>query len=73
MGYGAPVPGLRLRFERRPCLRAQILERFPDADGILCSSDMTALSVYKYLAGRGIRVPEEIMLVALTACVWAAL
>lgn len=42
-----------------PC----ILEHFPDTDGILCSSDMTALSVYKYLSGKGIRVPEDIMLV----------
>lgn len=50
-------------FESGLACAPQILERFPDADGILCSSDMTALSVYKYFTGRGIRVPEEIMLV----------
>ena len=50
-------------FESGLACAPHILERFPDTDGILCSSDMTALSVYKYLSGKGIRVPEDIMLV----------
>ena len=50
-------------FESGLACAPKILERFPDTDGILCSSDMTALSVYKYFSGKGIRVPEDIMLV----------
>ena len=50
-------------FESGLACAPHILERFPDTDGILCSSDMTALSVYKYLSSKGIRVPEDIMLV----------
>ncbi len=41
----------------------ELLERFPDVDGILASSDMVALSLYKVLRETGRRVPEDIMIV----------
>lgn len=41
----------------------EILERFPDVDGILATSDMVALSLYKVLTGKGIRIPEDVMVV----------
>lgn len=44
------------------CAR-KILSTFPDADGILASSDMTALSFYKILCQSGRRVPEDVMIV----------
>lgn len=50
-------------FESGLACAPKLLERFPDTDGILCSSDMTALSVYKYFSANGIRVPDDIMLV----------
>lgn len=50
-------------FESGLACAPKLLERFPDTDGILCSSDMTALSVYKYFSANGIRVPADIMLV----------
>lgn len=41
----------------------ELLSRFPDADGILAASDMTALSLYKILYEQGRRVPDEVMIV----------
>ncbi len=41
----------------------EILRLFPNADGILASSDMTALSLYKVLFKRGRRVPDDVMIV----------
>lgn len=41
----------------------KILKQFPNADGILASSDMTALSLYKVLCEEKKRVPDEIMIV----------
>lgn len=41
----------------------ELLERFPNADGILASSDMVALSLYKVLCEQGRRVPDDIMIV----------
>jgi len=41
----------------------ELLNRFPDVDGILASTDMVALSLYKVLCEQGRRVPDEIMIV----------
>ncbi len=41
----------------------ELLERFPHVDGILASSDMVALSLYKVLCERGRRVPDDIMII----------
>ncbi len=41
----------------------ELLQRFPDAEGIFACNDMAALSTYKVLRSRGIRVPEDIQLI----------
>ena len=41
----------------------RIMHDFPDTDGILASSDLTALSAYKVLLGIGKHIPEDVMLV----------
>jgi LacI family transcriptional regulator len=41
----------------------ELLRRFPNVDGILASTDMVALSLYKVLCEQGRRVPDEIMIV----------
>ena len=42
----------------------------PDTDGILCSSDMTALSVYKYLSGKESEYQRISCWWGLTAFAW---
>ena len=42
----------------------KLLEEFPDVDGIIACNDMVAISIYKVLCRRGIRVPEDIMMAA---------
>ena len=41
----------------------ELLERYPDADGILASSDMVAFALYKVLSERGRRIPDDVMIV----------
>jgi DNA-binding LacI/PurR family transcriptional regulator len=41
----------------------ELLRRFPEVDGIMASTDMVALSLYKVLCEQGRRVPDEIMIV----------
>lgn len=41
----------------------QILEKFPDVDGIVASNDMVALAVYKTLVQNKKQVPKDIQLV----------
>ena len=44
-------------------MAARLLELHPDTDGIIAANDMVAISVYKELHRRGIRVPEDIQLI----------
>lgn len=41
----------------------QLLEKYPDTDGIIASNDMVAISVFKVLHKRQILVPEQIQLI----------
>lgn len=41
----------------------ELLERFPEVDGILASTDMMAMSLYKVLCEQGRRVPDDVMIV----------
>ncbi len=41
----------------------EMLERYPDADGIIACNDMVAISAYKVLNRRGISVPEQVQIV----------
>ncbi len=40
-----------------------LLDRYPEADGIIAANDMVALSVYNILTKRNIKVPEDIQLI----------
>ncbi len=41
----------------------ELLMRYPDVDGIIACNDMVAISVYKVLHRKNIRVPEDIQIV----------
>ena len=41
----------------------EMLRRYPDVDGVVAANDMVAISTYKVLRNRGIRVPEDVQLV----------
>ena len=41
----------------------EMLERFPETDGIVATNDMVAISSYKVLRSKCIRVPEDIQIV----------
>ena len=50
-------------FEDGIAKAGELLDRWPDTDGILAANDMVAISVYKVLRKRGYRVPEDIQLI----------
>ena len=39
----------------------ELMEMYPDTNGIVCATDYIAVGAMKYLAEHGIRVPEEVM------------
>ena len=41
----------------------ELIERYPDTDGIIASNDMVAISVYKVLTKKGYRIPQDIQLI----------
>lgn len=41
----------------------QLLEQYPDVDGIIAANDMVAISAYKVLHKHGKRVPEDVQLI----------
>lgn len=41
----------------------EILEKFPQTDGIIAANDMVAISVYKVLIRKGYRIPQDIQLI----------
>ena len=41
----------------------EMLEKYPDVDGVMASNDMVALSTYKVLHRKGIQVPEQVQLI----------
>lgn len=40
----------------------ELIEQYPDVDGILACNDMAAIATYKVLQSKGYRVPEDIQL-----------
>lgn len=50
-------------FQAGLAMTEELLERFPDVDGIIACNDIVAISVYKTLHKRGIAVPEQIQLI----------
>lgn len=41
----------------------EVLEKYPDVDGIIATNDMVAISVYKVLRQKGYRVPEDVQII----------
>ena len=50
-------------FEEGMKVTEEILETFKDVDGIIACNDMVAISAYKVLHKRGIKVPEQIQII----------
>lgn len=50
-------------FHQGPQMVEELLQKYPDVDGIIACNDMVAISIYKMLSRRGIRVPEDIQLI----------
>lgn len=40
----------------------EVLNKYPDVDGILACNDMVAIATYKILLNKGIRVPEDVQI-----------
>lgn len=41
----------------------ELLQKYPDADGIIATNDIVAISVYKILKNAGVRVPEDVQII----------
>ena len=50
-------------FDQGIAMTEELLERFPDVDGIIACNDIVAISTYKVLHKRNISVPETIQLI----------
>ena len=50
-------------FNQGITMTEELLERFPDVDGIIACNDIVAISTYKVLHKRNISVPEKIQLI----------
>jgi len=50
-------------FNQGIAMTEELLERFPDVDGIIACNDIVAISTYKVLHKRNISVPEKIQLI----------
>ena len=64
-GNGIPERYVDTRYSFESGIKAayEMLERFPETDGIVAANDMVAISSYKVLRSKGIRVPEDIQIV----------
>ena len=60
-------------FDQGLAMTEELLERFPDVDGIIACNDIVAISTYKVLHKRNISVPETIQLVGFDDISFAAL
>lgn len=60
-------------FDKGIAMTEELLERFPDVDGIIACNDIVALSTYKVLFKKRISVPEKIQLVGFDDISFSAL
>ena len=51
----------------------QMLEQYPDVDGIVACNDVVALSIYKILHRRNISVPDQVQLIGFDDISWSSL
>ena len=50
-------------FEAGTRAAKKMLEKYPDADGVVAANDMVAMSVYKQLTAAGKKVPKDVQIV----------
>ncbi len=50
-------------YEEGLAVAKALLEKYPDADGILACNDMVAIATYKVLQEKGMRVPDDVQLI----------
>ena len=60
-------------FNQGMAMTEELLERFPDVDGIIACNDIVAISTYKVLHKRGISVPEKVQLIGFDDISFASL
>jgi len=60
-------------FDQGIAMTEELLERFPDVDGIIACNDIVAISTYKVLHKHSISVPEKIQLIGFDDISFAAL
>lgn len=60
-------------YERGLDAAEELLEKYPDVDGIVASNDMVAMSTYKVLHRKGIQVPEQVQLIGFDDIVLSSL
>lgn len=51
----------------------ELLQLYPDVDGIIACNDVVALSIYKILHRRNISVPEQVQLIGFDDISWSSL
>lgn len=51
----------------------ELLKTYPDVDGIIACNDVVALSTYKILYRKNIRVPEQVQLIGFDDIAWSSL
>ena len=63
--YNREVRNLECEYSFRQGLLVaeEILEKYPDVDGIISCNDMVAISVYKVLRRHGCRVPQDVQII----------
>lgn len=63
--YELPEQCIDCLYDYEDGLRAakELVERYPQADGIIASNDMVAIASYKILIGAGYRVPEDVQII----------
>ena len=60
-------------FDQGMTMTEELLERFPDVDGIIACNDIVAISTYKVLHKRTIPVPEKVQLIGFDDISFSAL
>ncbi|WP_455544166.1 LacI family DNA-binding transcriptional regulator [Intestinibacter sp.] len=63
--HGIKEQSIECGYSYEPGLKTaeELIEKYPDVDGIIASNDMVAISVYKVLSERGYRIPEDIQMI----------
>ena len=63
--YGIKEQWIECEYNHQSGMQAarELLQKYPDVDGVIASNDMAAMGVYKVLHGEGYSVPEDIQII----------